>query len=157
MRKHLALLGAAFIGLAAPAYGQVTSQTQNQISGNECWMAGQGPGGPGQYLCVNMVRNSTASAVITGTGAVTTIMTINQSGLIWSGVAPTTWAVTLPASPFDGELVTLSTDTTLTAMVTVTAGAGATMNQIYAAQTLTANTSVVFRYVTSTAKWYRTQ
>ena len=152
--KHLRwLLVGALVALAFPA----TAQVVPNISGNECWQAGQGPGGPGNYLCLNMARNSESTAVVTGTGAVASAMTNQQAVLVWSGAAPTTWTVTLPNTPFDGELVVISTDTTLTTMVTVASGTGATMNQAYAAQTLTANTSVIFRFATSTAKWYRTQ
>lgn len=155
MNKLFLTIGAALLFLAAPAGAQQV--TQNAISGNECWNAGQGPGGPGQFLCINQVRNGQSTAAVTGSGAVVTNATQAQSALIWSGTAPTTWTINLPVPAFDGEIFVISTDTTLTSLVTVAVAAGATMNQAYSAQTLTANTSVFFRYSAATLKWYRTQ
>jgi hypothetical protein len=129
--------------------------TQQTISGNECWNAGQGPGGPSQFLCINQVRNGTALNIFSGSGAFTTTATQANGTLMWSGTAPTTWTVTLASPAFDGQIVSLATDTTLTTMVTVNAGTGQTLNGTYSAQTLTANTSVEFQYNASGSKWYR--
>jgi hypothetical protein len=157
MRKVLTAIGVA-LALSLPA-GWVLSQAVAPvaISGNECWSVGQGPGGPSSFLCINTARNGRAMALISGSGAATTAMVAGQSTLMWTGTAPTTWAVTLPvlANCFDGMIVTLGTDTTLTTMVTVTAGAGTTLSATYASQTLTAVTSVSFQYNASGTKWYR--
>ena len=155
MRKLLVALVLS-LGLIAPAFGQPV--TQQSISGNECWNAGQGPGGPSQFLCINQVRNGTALTIVTGSGAATTTATQANSTLMWSGTAPTTWAVTLPNPAFDGEILTLATDTTLTTRVTVTATTSPqnqTLNATYNSQTLTAITSVEFQYNASSAKWYQ--
>lgn len=147
------------LGLAVLFPGAANAQTviQSGVSGNEAWVVGQTPGGPGAYININTVRNSAAMTRVSGSGAAATVMTAQQSTLMWVGTAPTTWAVTLPPSPQDGAIVTLGTDTTLTSMVTVTAAAGTTLNATYNAQTLTAVTSVIFQYSVGNTTWYRLQ
>lgn len=154
MKKLLALAaGAVLTALASFAVAQSIQPTS--VSGNECWSAGQGPGGPSNYLCINTVSNRSAMTLVSGSGAATTTMTQAQSTLMWTGTAPTTWAVTLPTPAYDGQRVQIGTATTLTTMVTVTAPAGQTLNATYAAQTLTAVTSVEWQYTAATATWYR--
>lgn len=153
MKRSLAIAVALVLGFA-PASAQVV---QNQLSGNEVWSAAQSPGGPSNWLSVQDVRNTSALSTVTGTGAATTAMTRFQSSLVWTGAAPTTWAVTLPTTPIDGHRVQIGTVTTLTTMVTVTAPAGATLAAAYAAQTLTAGTSIEFQYSAGTTTWYRMQ
>lgn len=156
MTKLRALLaGAALAALATSAFAQPV--TQNNVSGNECWNAGQGPGGPSSFLCINLIRNGSGMRIISGSGAVATSTTQADGTLMWSSTAPITWAVTLPSPAFDGQLVTLATDTTLTTLVTVTAGSGQTLNQTYNSQTISANASVEFRFNFAGLKWYRTQ
>lgn len=147
-----ALLALAFIG---SAFAQPV--TQNNLSGNECWSVGQGPGGPSSFLCINLARNGSGMRIISGSGAVTTTTSAADGTLMWSGAAPTTWSIPLPSPAFDGQMVTLATDTTLTTMVTVTAGTGQTLNQTYTSQTIAANASVEFRFNFALLKWYRTQ
>jgi hypothetical protein len=152
MRDLLALL---LWALVAPAFAQTV--IQQHVSGNEVWSAGQGPGGPSNYLNINTVRNGTAFAIQSGTGAATA----NALGgtLMWISTAPTSWTVTFPNATFafDGEIITLDTDTTLTTMVTVAAGTGNTLHAAYTSQTLTALTPVVFQYHAANATWYRTR
>jgi hypothetical protein len=155
MRK--ALVAGAVLALAFTGALLAQQVSQQQISGQECWQAAQGPGGQGQWLCIPLVRNGSDIQTVSGTGAVTTQAPQGTGTLYWTGAAPTTWAVTLPNVPFDGQLVRLSTDTTLTTMVTVTAGSSGTMNAAYAAQTLTLNTSVVWQFDQPANKWYRLQ
>jgi hypothetical protein len=151
MRKlFLALAVAAF---AAPALAQPV--TQNNVSGQECWNAGQGPGGPGSFLCINLVRNGTALQTFSGAGAQTFTATQANSTLYWTGTAPTTWTITLPSPAFDGEIVSVATNTTLTTLVTVNAGAGQTLDGTFNAQTIAANTSVEFQFNFAGLKWYR--
>lgn len=155
MRK--ALVAGAVLALAV--VGDIIAQpvAQNNISGNECWNAGQGPGGPSQFLCINLVRNGAALAVFSGSGAVTTTATQANSTLMWSGAAPTTWTITLPNPAFDGEIVQVSTDTTLTTLVTVNA-AVTPQNQTapsFSAQTITAASSVEFQFNFATLKWFK--
>lgn len=156
--KKLTLFGATFLVAFGLTFAIAQTIGQSALSGKECWNAGQGPGGPALgFVCSNVVRDGRAIAVTSGSGAATYAMTNLEDVVYWTGTAPTTWAVTLPAYPFDGEVARLSTDTTLTTMVTVTAGTGGTMNASYAAQTLTADTFVEWIFMASTGKWYRMQ
>ena len=156
MRSKLKwLFGGALVALA---FGGVFAQTviQNQISGNEVWRAAQGPGGPEQFINIDNVRGSEPIATKSGSGAATSTATLGS--LCWVGTAPTTWAVTLPAAPPNGSFVRLCSDTTLTTLVTVTAGSGDTLTTTFSSQTLTANASFpTWQYFASTKIWYRIQ
>lgn len=145
----------ALVALAFPAFAQTGTVSQNALSGNECWQAGQGPGGPGQYLCVSQVRNGTAFKLFSGAGAQTYTATQADSTLYWTGTAPTTWTITLPSPAFDGEIISVASDTTLTTLVSVVAGSGQTMNAAFTSQTISASTSTEFQFAVSTSKWYR--
>lgn len=94
---------------------------------------------------------------VSGSGAAVNALT--QSGTyVWVGTAPTTWAVTLPSNPNNGDAVHLTTDTTLTTLVTVTAASGDTLVATFASQTLTANTTIAgWRYYSPSRTWYRIQ
>jgi len=155
MRKYLigALDGIATAILAVLALAQPV--TFNNLSGNECWAAGQGPGGPAAYLCTNIVRNGTAIQLFSGSGAQTFSATTANSTLYWVGTAPTTWAITLPPTPFDGEIIQVATNTTLTTLVTVTPATGTTLDGTFNSQTISANTSVEWQFSFGTQKWYR--
>ena len=153
MKKWLILLlaGAASVALAQPV-------TQQAVTGNECWNAGQGPGGTGTFLCINQVRNGNGITTFSGTGAVATIATQNTGSAMWTGAAPTTWTITLPNPAFDGEVFQVGTDTTLTTMVTVQAGTtpqNQTMSAAFSAQTVTAGTSVLWQYSNTLSKWFK--
>lgn len=153
--KKLALALVAIL-LATSLWAQpITNQT---ISGNECWNAGQGPGGPSQFLCINQVRNGTALQLFSGAATVvTTTMTNQQGTLYWTGAAPTSWAITLPNPAFDGEVVTVDSATTLTTIVTVTA-AVTPQNQTttsFSAATVTALTPVQWQFNLATLAWVR--
>jgi hypothetical protein len=151
--KRILYGGLGLLALAGIAWGQTV--VQNSVTGNEVWRAAQGPGGPEQWFPINLARNSAALLVVPSTsGAVVTTLTTANSTVYWVGTAPTTWTVNLPVGPFDGEIVTIATDTTLTTMVTAVAAAGTSLNTTYASQTLTAKTSVEFQYSAGTTKWY---
>jgi hypothetical protein len=153
-RKWL-LGGALSLLLAGTVLAQIGVVTQNSLSGNEVWRAAQSPGGPEQYIGLNQVRNGSAMLVVPSvSGNPVTTLTQANSTVYWAGTAPTTWTVNLPVGPFDGEIVTVGTDTTLTSMVTVVAGAGSSLNTTYASQTISAKTSVEFQYSAGTTKWY---
>jgi hypothetical protein len=151
------LIGLVFVG-GLVALGAAMAQTtivSTTLSGNEVIQVAQGPGGALGLLALNTVRGSGPIDTKSGAGAATS--TATPGTLCWVGTAPTTWAVTLPVAPPDGAYVKLCTDTTLTSMVTVTAGAGDTLTTTYASQTLTANASwPTWQYKASTKIWYRT-
>lgn len=153
MNKRLLWVALA-VGLMAPLAVLAQQVVQTSISGNEVWVVGQGPGGPGSYIGINTVRGSQPITTKSGTGSATS--TATPGTLCWVSTAPTTWAVTLPAAPADGTVVRLCTDTTLTTMVTVTAGSGDTLTTTFNSQTLTANASFpAWQYKASSKIWYR--
>jgi hypothetical protein len=149
--KKLLLLGALLLGITSPALAQV----QPQVSGTTILHGAISPGGTGYDYALDTIRNGTQFQTTTQTGAA--VSTATGGTLMWIGTAPTTWAVTLPLNPFAGEIVTLTTDTTLTSMVTVTANTGDTLHATYASQTLTALTPVRFQYQLSSKTWFRTR
>jgi hypothetical protein len=150
-RSTLALLLA--LGVIAPLAAQ--SVVQPTISGNEVLLTQQGPGGTGNFIGINTISNRRLFTTVSGTGAVTT--TLKGGTTMWVGAAPTTWAGVLPSPVAEGIEVKLTTDTTLTSMVTVTPGGSDSIHAAYSAQTLTALTPVVFQYHVSDTTWYRTQ
>lgn len=101
MRKLLAL--AVLVGLLAPpAIAQ--SVVQDNLSGNEAWNAGQGPGGPGSYITSGMVRGGTnAGLVVVGgsftIGASASTDTMANGGTILLAAQPAVATITLPPNP----------------------------------------------------------
>jgi len=153
MKRLSILVGGFMLGLTALALGQVV---QNQITGSEVWTVAQGPGGPGSFISIDSVRGSAPITTKSGSGAATS--TATPGTLCWVSTAPTAWAVTLPAAPVNGAIVRLCSDTTLTTMVTVTAGSGDTLTTTFNSQTITANASFpAWQYLASTKIWYRVQ
>lgn len=150
----LALVGVAFAATLATA--QIASVYQTAISGSEAWSVAQGAGGPSQWIAINTVRGSQPITTQSGSGAATA--TATPGTLCWVSTAPTTWGVTLPVLPADGTIVRLCSDTTLTTLVTVTAGTGDTLTTTFANQTVTANASFpAWQFKASTRIWYRIQ
>lgn len=147
-----AVAGALF---ASSAYAQTIGQST--LSGNECWNAGQGPGGPSSFVCSPLVRNTRTFSLYSGSGVQTLTTTNLQSVLYWTGTAPTSWTITTPAVPYDGQLLQISTDTTLTSKVTLTANTGQSLDVAFTSGTVTASTSVIFIYSQATTTWYRIQ
>jgi len=156
MIKLRALLAGAALALAFACGVYAQTVVQSQISGNEVWQVAQGPGGPGSFINIDTVRASEPIRTTSGSGAATS--TAVPGTLCWVSTAPTTWAVTLPVAPANGSYVRLCSDTTLTTLVTVTAGTGDTLTTTYASQTITANASFpTWQYLASTKIWYRIQ
>lgn len=161
MRKHLLAIALA-VGLIAPlAHAQ--SVTQNNLSGNECWQAGQGPGGPGSYICSNLVRNSEAQVTTTVTGSLT-IGTGATASLIDGGnllvtAQPAAATITLPPNPFtDGGIVSICNVTAAawaTNVVTVVANTGQTLAIAAPLTTMGAGTCASFQFSRPTTNWYR--
>jgi hypothetical protein len=90
-----------------------------------------------------------------GAGTPTYQMLPADSTLFWVGAAPTSWTITTPVAPYDGQILQIATDTTLTTMVTVTPATGQTLQAAFSAQTITAGTSVEWMYTIGTTKWQR--
>ena len=127
-RKLIVVMGAS---LALVNLASAQPITQQEVSGNECWNAGQGPGGQTVgFLCINQVRNGAGVRTVSGNATAATAVTYTQADrtIVWTGTAPTTLVITLTASPFNGEIATFATDTTLTTNVTFVAGGTNTLS-----------------------------
>lgn len=150
------LLGAVIAALAGYALAQTVGQ--NNLSGNECWNAGQGPGGPSTgFVCSNMLQSS--QSVATNTGASSFTIGNNVATTIITA-QPATGTITLPASPvINGAIVEVVNGTTsafATNVVNVVPNTGQTLNGgNVAITTLAAKASVEFRYVLSNNTWYQ--
>jgi hypothetical protein len=160
MRKHWSwLVGAAIAALATALIAQPISQ--NQLSGNECWSAGQGPGGPSQYLCINVARGGTANLVTTVTGAVTVGAPIAAGGNMLVTAQPSAAVITMPPNPVpDGAIVGVCNTTAAawtTNVVTLAANSGQTLAQAATLTTLAAGTCAREQWNQATATWYRVQ
>lgn len=161
--KKLLLLGALLLGLTTPALAQ--SIVQDNLSGNEAWSAGQGPGGPGAYITSNLVRNSGAivAATITtnatlGGGALAPLI---EGGTLIITAQPSAATITLPPNPFtNGGIVYVCNPTAAafaTNVVTLAANTGQTVSGgAIALTTLAANTCVRVQFNRATTTWYRT-
>lgn len=154
MKRYL-LAGAAALALIGVGYvagQQLSSQT---LTGNEVVLAQVGIGGTGFFVPISQVRNASGIHTFSGAGAQTYQMLPTDSTLFWIGAAPTTWTITTPALPWDGQIFQLATDTTLTTLVTVTPNTGQTLQAAFSAQTVTAGTSIEWMFVAATSKWQR--
>jgi len=151
--RHTLIAGALLSALAAGvAIGQ-SLITQNLL-GTEIIEFSAGLGGTLGNTQVLNLRNGTAFKTFSGSGTPTYTALTKDSTLYWVGTAPTSWTITTPAAPFDGEILSIGTDTTLTSKVTVTANTGQTMNTSFSGATISAASSVEFQYSASTTKWY---
>lgn len=129
---------------------------QTDITGQECWNVGVGPGGINAgFMESNIVRNTAGLSTFSGAGTVTTPVTIDNSVYMWTGTSPTNWTLTTPASPYSGEILEIATDTTITTGVSLVASSGQTLSAAYSGQTLNGGASVEFRYSSSAAKWFK--
>ncbi len=148
----LALIAGLGLGYAVAQ----TTTVQTTLSGNEVFRAAQGPGGPEAWLYLRTVRNSMQITITSGSGAATS--TGVGGMLVWTSTAPTTWTVTFPAAPANGTFQCLTTDTTLTTLVTTAAGGSDTIKGGLSSSTLTANATVAcWQYYSTNTTWYRSQ
>src|SRR5229473_3317320 len=154
LRTLLAGAVIAALGLIGGLYAQqLISFT---LTGNEVVVAATGgPGGPSIFIPVGELRNATGLKTFSGSGAQAYQMLPSDSTLFWIGAAPANWTVTTPLSPYDGQILQLATDTTLTSLVTLTPATGQTLQATFNSQTLTAGTSLEWMYVLATTKWQR--
>src|SRR5438309_10050252 len=108
MTKLRALLaGVVIASLAFTALWAQTTISPNTLTGNEAWScAVGGPGGPSTFCTTNLMRNSSGYQLVATGGTVNTTVTQSVGKLIATG-AITTWNVTLPSSPFDGETLAI--------------------------------------------------
>jgi len=161
-------LGLATVATAvAPSVGhwlEAIAQpvVQNVLSGNECWNAGNGPGGPSVgFICSFQTRASLGylNAAATPTGTVH--LTAQQNAVMFTGQPGAGLTLNLPisgAGVTDGQVVFFCNITnaalvgqTVTiaavAPATITAGVTTTLT------TLAARTCVKLFYVAATTTW----
>lgn len=143
----------------------------NQVSGNECWNAGQGPGGTTTgFLCLNTVRGGTSVSVLSSVagsftvGAAASTAAAADGGNIIITAQPSAATITMPPNPVaDGSDIGICNGTNsafATNVVTVAANSGQTMVPTGANITLTtlaAQTCFRYQWSQSTLSWYRVQ
>jgi hypothetical protein len=175
---RLALGGLVALGLMVGG-GLAFAQTigQSGLSGNECWNAGQGPGGPSTgFLCANTLRGGTANAILsavsgnftigTTSGNFTNLGTPNMAAMATGGnvlitAQPSAAVITMPPLPIpDGAIVGVCNVTNAafsTNAVTLSANTGQTLAQTATLTTLAAGVCAREQWNQSQATWYRVQ
>jgi hypothetical protein len=156
-------LGVALAALATAVVAQPV--TQNQLSGNECWSAGQGPGGPSQFLCVNVVRGGTVNFAMTIAGSLTvgtgTGPVGSNGGQLLITAQPAAATLTLPPSPVvDGAIISYCNVTGSpfsTAAVTFAANTNQTLSPAVTLTTQAATSCTKVQWNQASATWYRIQ
>ena len=163
MRKlllALALVG----GLNAPALAQ--SVIYQDLSGNECWNAGEGPGGPSQFLCADVLRNSWQIVATTISASATfgaaTLGQLRYGGNLVLTAQPLAATLTLPPNPVpDGTLAGVCNPTAAafsTNVVTLAPNTGQTLTGgNIALTTLAATTCVRVQFNRPNTTWFRIQ
>lgn len=156
MRRLGIILGLALALATGYALGQ-SGVITTTLTGNEVVVCAiGGPGGPSIFCPVAELRNATALRTFVGLTGAQTYQALNtDSTLYWVGTAPTTWTITTPTTPWDGEILQIATDTTLTTLVTLTAASGQTLDTTFTNQTISAKTSVEWQFQASTSKWFQ--
>lgn len=112
MRWKRTLLAGALLGAFAAGVALAQSVVQDNLSGNEAWNAGQGPGGPTTgFITTNLLRNSTAKVATTLTTASSTfgvgaLVSLNRGGNVLITAQPALiTTLTAPANPVpDGAI-----------------------------------------------------
>jgi hypothetical protein len=160
------MAGAAVAALALGYAALAQPVVQNALTGNECWNAGQGPGGPASgFICSFQTRASLGylNAGTTTTGTIP--LTPQQNAVMFTGQPGATTTFNLPtagAGTTDGQIVFFCNITnaalvgqtiTITAIApaTITAGVTTTLT------TLAARTCVKLIYVAATNSWGQIQ
>lgn len=163
MRKLLLALALAG-GLCSPALAQSVGYTD--LTGNECWNAGEGIGGPSQALCADVLRNSNQVVTTTIAAAITVGVSTGLTSLRWGGnlmvtAQPAAAVITMPPNPVpDGAIVGICNPLAAawaTNVVTVAGNTGQT-SPVGATNTLTtlaANSCAQFQFNRPNTTWYR--
>jgi hypothetical protein len=174
------MAGAAFAALAL-GYGVWAQPVgQNTFSGNECWNAGVGPGGPSVgFLCSQAFRGGTNNLTATVAGNTTlglsnsanitpaNTTTLQYGGRLLLTAQPSAAVITMPQNPLQDGIVVSICNTTAAAFATnaVTIGANNTVppNQTVPGApnntltTLGAGTCGSYQWSLANATWYRVQ
>lgn len=165
MKKWLIGAG-ALVALAVAAAAQ--SVVQDQVSGNEVWVAQQGPGGPSNYISMNMVSGRVPhTTALPLSGNITLCSAANTPPVCDGGnflvtPAPTgTIVITLPANPFpDGGIMGICNVTGgawAATSITVVGNTGQTSPVNNNITTLGAGTCARYQFNLANTTWYRVQ
>lgn len=155
------LVGAAAVALTATWL--VAQPIVPSLSGNECWNAGQGPGGPSTgFVCAYQARSSwgylSNAAATTGTVQ----LLVNQNAVLMPVQSTSGVTFNLPLTPTDGAIQSFcntSNAAFATQVVTITA----TAPQVFATgatttlTTLAARTCVKLIYTAANTTWSQVQ
>ena len=159
MRKWL--LYGLLAGVLIAPYAYAQSIVQDDLSGNESWNAGQGPGGPGSFITSNLVRNSVAKVLnaVTGTFGTGALASLSEGGLVIFTTQPlATTTLTLPPNPVtDGARAGFCNATTgnfATTAIAFATSTGQTLATL-SITALTATSCVEVIFNRSTTTWYR--
>jgi hypothetical protein len=131
------------------------------MSGNECWNAGQGPGGPSTgFVCAYMTRNSTGYKLLgaSTSGTINNDQTVNQVLISVQPTGGTT--INTPVPAFDGALFSVCnvSNAALTGQtVTLAASTGSTLatGVVTVLTTLAARTCEELQYTAAATTWYQ--
>ncbi len=180
MRKQtLALVVGAVLAALTTTFLLAQQILPSNVSGNECWNAGQGPGGPSTgFMCLNTARGGTAQAVLSavsgnftigatsGNFTLTASSTPTMAQLAYGGnvlitAQPSAAVITMPANPSpDGAIVGVCNSSGAafaTNAVTLAANTNQTLAQAATLTTLAAGTCAREQWNQSLATWYRVQ
>jgi hypothetical protein len=169
------LLVGALVALTFSSAGAQTI-TQSTVSGNECWNAGQGPGGTSAFLCLNTARGGTANAVLSAvsgsftigaaTGNFTNTSSPNMTQVVDGGnvlitAQPSAATITLPPNPVpDGAIIGVcnaSGAAWATNVVTLAANTSQTLAVAATLTTLAAGACAREQFNFNNSTWYRVQ
>jgi hypothetical protein len=156
IKRYLAALG-ILLGLGFAAYAQTTVINQAPGPTDTVNVAVKGPGGTGYPTTIQALRNAAGYTLIPATTTANTSASAASAMLIAIG-AITTWNITLPPTPFDGERVEVTCPGgTVTTVNLVSALGVAPTGTSYTSCTSggAAANNAEFSYSTSTAVWYR--
>lgn len=147
------LLAFVFGFIAATAISQPL--VQQALTGNEAVLVqGGGPGGPGAFTNVAALRNGLNAQLVAGTGTVNSTVGPNDGVLITTAV-PTTWNITMPKAPFDGQMVRVSCTAGNITTVAVTYTPATLVGD--ALTTCVENIGATWIYASTPNVWYRLQ
>lgn len=158
------LLGSAAIAAAGYAWGQgiipLASPTGTELLQVQPIQPNGQPGPFQVQVTLNQIRNATGYQLVATGGTVNTTVPNTTAKLLATG-AITTWNVTLPTSPYDGEMLEVACPGgTATVAMTATLPAGVTIvGTAFTACTAGGVASVTAEWIYSTSAnvWYRIQ
>lgn len=159
MRKWL-LRAAIGVGLFTPLALWAQSVVTSNLAGTELLRASIGlqPGGSGIFVPSYVLRNGRNHQLV-ATGTTIATQALISSGALLATGAITTWNITLPVSPYDGETITIACPggdtTTLSIAASATPSGQTIVGTNPTSCTASTATSSMWLYHNATKVWYR--